>query len=478
LSGQDLKLHSTEKFRLLLEMLEVDTKALDFIRFEKCLAFDEESKTRLWRGINFLANKNRVAGLLYSSLLKLNKTNICPETIANLKLVQEKNATKELLYSGVLLQLRKLRTVNASIWVSGAFLLARCIYPNRGQVAFDYLELFVYKHELEEVTRDLLMLGFAKERRIFLLGDIKVKLMGFSEPLLPGIDVLKPEDIQTHACEYDIGGHYCTGPAPELLLFCMALRVEKDKSWGNLISLVSAKECILHERFNWPNFVRLVKQYNANIAILSLLAVLKTLFNIKIPLGFCSKLSENVPPKLIVEKVDKILLQLVSKKNYQEDRHPSNLGEYVGTPVVVVEKMLEVANIRSDDIVCDLGCGDGRFLISAALKYRCKGFGVDYDEQKILEAKQYALQNKVSSLLDFQYKDLSDANLSRATVIISYLNNSGNASLLAKIRDELPAGTRVLTHQFSFPGIFPDKVITIETGFASYTDIYVWNLWG
>tara|TARA_R110002167_G_scaffold81834_10_gene223696 strand:- start:3949 stop:5037 length:1089 start_codon:yes stop_codon:yes gene_type:complete len=360
--------------------------------------------------------------------------------------------------------------------------MARCIFPIRGQIAFDQLELFVEHYELAKVSDALKEMGFRKESEFYASGPLKVKLMDFSHPLLPGAEAFTFDDIKPFLCEYDTGGITFTGPTPELLLSYLASRF-KNRSWCNLVSLISAKACVLHNQFSWEKLEHIAKKQNTHENLQSLLLLLQNLFNINIPVSFTTTSSTLISQEMLNNNATQLLSNLSSKQRIETSEWsnplnpgPSNLGEYVGTPQIVVDRMLEIANINQNDIVCDLGCGDGRFLICAAQKYNCNGLGIDYDKRKIEEANQEALQKKISSQLQFKHGDVLDANVSKVTVLISYLNNNGNAKLLPKLTNELQPNARVLTHQFTFPGLIPEDIVTIEVSFGQYTDIYVWNL--
>ncbi len=135
--------------------------------------------------------------------------------------------------------------------------------------------------------------------------------------------------------------------------------------------------------------------------------------------------------------------------------------EYVPTPPNVVRKMLEVAEIRRDDVVYDLGCGDGRLVIAAASRYGVRAVGFDLDPDRVSEARANVEKAKVGHLVSIEQKNIFDVDLSGATVVTLYLLPSINVRLLpqlAKLRD----GSRVVSHDFDIAGVSYDRVWTIR----------------
>ncbi len=148
---------------------------------------------------------------------------------------------------------------------------------------------------------------------------------------------------------------------------------------------------------------------------------------------------------------------------------------YVATPPDVVNAMLKLANVRRQDVVCDLGCGDGRILVTAAKRYGCTAVGYDLDRLRVQEARKNAEDNHVAHLVRIEQKDILQADLSGATVVTLYLGHQLNARLLPELT-KLGAGVRVVSHDFGLAGIPPDKVVQV----SSHTDrrvhtVYLWN---
>lgn len=121
---------------------------------------------------------------------------------------------------------------------------------------------------------------------------------------------------------------------------------------------------------------------------------------------------------------------------------------YVQTPDAVVARMLELADVRPSDFVYDLGSGDGRIAIAAVRDRGAKGaFGVEIDPKLVDEARAHAKRQGVSDRASFEVQDLFTTDFSRATVVTMYLLPDVNLKLRPTLLG-MPAGTRVVSHQF------------------------------
>ncbi len=135
---------------------------------------------------------------------------------------------------------------------------------------------------------------------------------------------------------------------------------------------------------------------------------------------------------------------------------------YVPTPQAVVDKMLEVAAVSKDDVVYDLGSGDGRIVITAAKKYGVRGVGVDIDPERVKEANANAVQAGVADRVKFIEQDLFKTDLKEASVVTLYLLPEVNLRLRPKLWSELKPGTRVVSHAFDMGDWKPDKTLEVE----------------
>jgi cyclopropane fatty-acyl-phospholipid synthase-like methyltransferase len=135
---------------------------------------------------------------------------------------------------------------------------------------------------------------------------------------------------------------------------------------------------------------------------------------------------------------------------------------YVSTPQIVVDKMLELAALTKDDVVYDLGSGDGRIVISAAKKYGVRGVGVDIDPERVKEANANAVQAGVADRVRFIEQDLFKTDLKEASVVTLYLLPEVNLRLMPKLLRELKPGTRVVSHAFDMGDWKPEQTVQVE----------------
>lgn len=143
---------------------------------------------------------------------------------------------------------------------------------------------------------------------------------------------------------------------------------------------------------------------------------------------------------------------------------------YVPTPQDVVDAMLKLAAVTPGDVVFDLGCGDGRFVVSAA-KLGARGVGVDIDPQRVKEATENARRAGVASRVRILNADLFQTDIHEATVVMLFLLPDLNLKLRPKLWKELKPGTRVLSHLFDMGDWKPDRTITTSDG-----PVYLWTI--
>lgn len=144
---------------------------------------------------------------------------------------------------------------------------------------------------------------------------------------------------------------------------------------------------------------------------------------------------------------------------------------FVPTPDDVVSKMLELAQVSAQDTVYDLGCGDGRIVITAARKYRARAVGIDIDPERIAEARENAQQAGVADRVRFVRGDLFEADISAASVVTLYLLTELNIRLRPKLLAELRPGTRVVSHAFSMGEWQPERMAEV-----SGSRVYLWRI--
>jgi SAM-dependent methyltransferase len=147
---------------------------------------------------------------------------------------------------------------------------------------------------------------------------------------------------------------------------------------------------------------------------------------------------------------------------------------FVPTPQAVVDRMLELAELKTNDVLYDLGCGDGRFVVSAARKYGVRAVGVDIDPMRIVDSLRNVRTNGVGHLVTIQQADIFAFDFHDATVVTLYLLPTLNARLKPKLA-KLQPGTRILSYQFPMAGAKPTTVVTISLdGSSTMAHIYKW----
>ena len=148
---------------------------------------------------------------------------------------------------------------------------------------------------------------------------------------------------------------------------------------------------------------------------------------------------------------------------------------YVATPDDIVAKMLDMVQLKKDDIVYDLGCGDGRIVVTAAKKYGCRGIGFELNLGRVRQSKENAKRNGVENLVRIERKDIFTVDLSKASVITLYLLPEMNARLVPQL-NKMEPGSRIVAHDYAIEGYTPDKTITkMSKQDAVEHIIYLWT---
>ncbi|MEC4723568.1 methyltransferase domain-containing protein [Noviherbaspirillum sp. CPCC 100848] len=147
---------------------------------------------------------------------------------------------------------------------------------------------------------------------------------------------------------------------------------------------------------------------------------------------------------------------------------------YEPSPQHVVEKMLELAQTGKNDLLYDLGCGDGRIVITAAQKYGARACGIDLDPKRIVEAKANAAKAGVEDRVIFKVGDLYTSDFSDATVVTLFLWPQVNRKLRPILWQQLPVGTRIVSYIWDMGEVWPpEKTISVNG-----KKIYYWTITG
>ncbi len=176
----------------------------------------------------------------------------------------------------------------------------------------------------------------------------------------------------------------------------------------------------------------------------------------------------------VKELQKKLGIEVEDVKEVVPNREPDVV--FVPTPEDVVEKMLELAEVTKDDLLYDLGCGDGRIVVTAAKKYGCRAVGYDIDPNRVKESRDNVAKNNVGHLVSIEHKDIFTLDLSKANVITLYLLPKLNVKLIPQL-EKLKPGSRIVSHDFSMEGVKPDKVVTITSDKDTYEHtVYLWTV--
>ncbi len=170
-------------------------------------------------------------------------------------------------------------------------------------------------------------------------------------------------------------------------------------------------------------------------------------------------------------------LRLIRKYGLGLVRRPEpDLGPFVPTPPEIVDRMLEFAGLGPNDVLYDLGCGDGRIVVAAAKCWGILCVGVDVDPLRIAEAKARARAASVEHLVKFEQQDAKTADVSEATVVVLYLTLLGNMKLRKRLQEQLRPGTRLVSRDFEIPGWPPERIERLEIPGGDTTTLRLWRM--
>ena len=179
--------------------------------------------------------------------------------------------------------------------------------------------------------------------------------------------------------------------------------------------------------------------------------------------------------ELSSEKEGWLVLPNAPEINVEAKIHRALDVLFIPTPQDVVDKMLELAEVKKGDLVYDLGCGDGRILITAAKSFGCRAVGYDLDPDRIKESIENVEKNQLGHLIRIEQKDIFTLDLSEADVITLYLLPSLNVRLIPQL-EKLKPGSRIVSHNFDMEGVKPDKVVKLTSSKdQAEHKIYLWT---
>jgi SAM-dependent methyltransferase len=153
-----------------------------------------------------------------------------------------------------------------------------------------------------------------------------------------------------------------------------------------------------------------------------------------------------------------------------------NLGRFDPSPIEVAERMLQLASVTRDDVVYDLGSGDGRIVILAARRYGARGVGVEIDPKLVWFSRQEAKRHQVEHLVTFFHADALTTDVSAATVVTLFLTPQANLLLRPKLQRELRAGARVVSHEHHMGDWPPTGVERVMAKSRIFHTLYLWRI--
>lgn len=163
---------------------------------------------------------------------------------------------------------------------------------------------------------------------------------------------------------------------------------------------------------------------------------------------------------------------------FGQSKYSTKLAPYVTSPQRVVERMLEMAGVKSNETVFDLGCGDGRVLFTAVQKYRAKAVGVEIDPKLVESTRAEAQKMSMGNRVRIIQGNLLEADLSDADVVTLYLLTQSNEMLRPRLEKQLRPGARVVSYDYAVPGWKPKWVERVEDSNSRAHDhlIYLYEM--
>jgi SAM-dependent methyltransferase len=152
------------------------------------------------------------------------------------------------------------------------------------------------------------------------------------------------------------------------------------------------------------------------------------------------------------------------------------LAPYAATPEEIVEEMLRMAEVKKDDVVYDLGSGDGRIVITAARRYGARGIGFEIDPKLVRLSRENAHRAGVAHLVEFHAQDVLTVDLSPATVVTLYLFREANLLLRPRIQTQLRPGSRVVSHDFDMGDWQPSATRRVQDKTGRVRTLYFWRI--
>jgi len=164
----------------------------------------------------------------------------------------------------------------------------------------------------------------------------------------------------------------------------------------------------------------------------------------------------------------------ISPSQTDAGKYLEHIVPYVPTPMAVVQKMLEVAKVQPDDVLYDLGSGDGRIVIMAAQKFGAHAVGVELDSDLFEKSSDRIRKLGLQDRAQIVHENLFEVNVRHATVVTLYLLTSVNERLRPKLERELRSGARVVSHDFQVPGWQPAETVEVNSENQVVSKVYLY----
>ena len=158
------------------------------------------------------------------------------------------------------------------------------------------------------------------------------------------------------------------------------------------------------------------------------------------------------------------------------DRDSAHISRFLPTPHEVVNRMLELAEIKQGDVLYDLGSGDGRIVVAAAKKFGIRAVGFEIDPGLVKDSRQFIKQAGLEELVEIREQDIRTVDFSPASVVTMYLYPAANLRLGPVLMRELKPGSRVLSHDFGMGSWKPDRVERLQDSAGLSRTIYRWRI--
>jgi len=159
----------------------------------------------------------------------------------------------------------------------------------------------------------------------------------------------------------------------------------------------------------------------------------------------------------------------------RSEHYRNSLAPYVVSPQEIVDRMLEIANLKAGETLYDLGSGDGRILITAAQRYHAKAVGVEISDRLVRSTNERIALMNLQNLVTVIHGDLLQVDLSPADVVTIYLMTNSNEILRPNLEKYLKAGARVVSHEYAVPGWKPRYVEKVDPDTRGHT-IYLYTM--